>query len=127
MYVQLYLRAPIAHVLSSPFSARQPRPLWALLFVLRAVHLLPGGGRGKNVWVGGCWLDLSEEELRYRLPSPPHFWPTTTQAIAFYLHTEYALLGKVYLEDEQCKVPENPAKVERPLKRGINCNKGPKW
>jgi len=79
------------------------------------------------VWVGGCWLDLSEEELRYRLPSPPHFWPTTTQAIAFYLYTEYVFLGKVYLEDEQCKVPENPAKVERPLKRGINCNKGPKW
>ena len=47
--------------------------------------------------------------------------------ILFYLYTEYAFLGKVYLEDEQCKVPENPAKVERPLKRGINCNKGPKW
>ena len=47
--------------------------------------------------------------------------------ILFYLYTEYALLGKVYLEDEQWKLPENPDKVERPLKRAINCNKGPKW
>ena len=63
----------------------------------RAMQLLPGGGRGRNVWVGGCWLGLSVQESRYPLPlpflSPPFPSPPLPSPCPFlaYHHTSNSL------------------------------------